>query len=79
VREPGRFNYTRQPINKLAIPFEPKLVKQGSEAFLVSYSDGVLKDIPGIEKIRQLPSFRCERLYLSHSYRLFYELLGAWK
>eukprot|EP00600_Ochromonadales_sp_CCMP1393_P003118 CAMPEP_0174978690 /NCGR_PEP_ID=MMETSP0004_2-20121128/14353_1 /TAXON_ID=420556 /ORGANISM="Ochromonas sp., Strain CCMP1393" /LENGTH=988 /DNA_ID=CAMNT_0016230109 /DNA_START=105 /DNA_END=3071 /DNA_ORIENTATION=+ len=41
-----------------ALPFEPVLHKQGTEAFLVSYNEGTLKDIPGIEALRKLPSFR---------------------
>lgn len=42
-----------------SLPFEPVLHKQGAEAFLVSHQEGTLKDIPGIEKIRSLSSFRC--------------------
>lgn len=41
-----------------ALPFEPVLQKHGSEAFLVSHVKGTLKDIPGIEVIRELSSFR---------------------
>lgn len=43
------------------LPFEPQLHKQGSEVFLVSLVEGTLKDIPGIEIIRNLSSFRCVR------------------
>lgn len=42
-----------------SLPAEPVLHKQGAEAFLVSHVQGTLKDIPGIEKIRSLSSFRC--------------------
>jgi hypothetical protein len=41
-----------------ALPFEPVLHKQGSEAFLVSMEQGTLKDIPGMDTIRGLASFR---------------------
>lgn len=41
-----------------AMPFEPKLTKQGCEAFLVSYDTGYVKDIPGINEIRSYDSFR---------------------
>jgi len=40
------------------LPPYPKLLKRGAEAFFVSFSTGVVTDIPGIDKIRQLPSFR---------------------
>lgn len=40
------------------LPFEPVLHKQGSEVFLVSLVEGTLKDIPGIDIIRNLSSFR---------------------
>ena len=41
------------------LPSTPtKLLKEGCEAFLVSKFSGVIKDIPGIEKIRNLSSFR---------------------
>lgn len=39
-------------------PAPYKLLKQGCEAFLVSYSSGTIKDIPGIDIVRTLPSFR---------------------
>lgn len=41
-----------------ALPYTPNLLKKGCEAFLVSYSAGILKDIPGLETIRSLASFR---------------------
>jgi hypothetical protein len=41
------------------LPNEPTLHKQGCEAFLVSLVEGTLKDIPGMEVIRALSSFRC--------------------
>jgi len=44
-----------------ALPDVPKLQKHGCEAFLVSLNQkvgGVLKDIPGLEAIRNLSSFR---------------------
>jgi len=41
-----------------SLPFEPTLHKQGSEVFLVSLVEGTLKDIPGIDVIRNLSSFR---------------------
>jgi len=41
-----------------AIPFEPRLQSAGCEAFLVAHEEGVLKDIPGIQQIRSLGSFR---------------------
>ena len=44
-----------------ALPDVPKLQKYGCEAFLVSLNQkagGVLKDIPGLEAIRNLSSFR---------------------
>lgn len=41
-----------------ALPTEPCLTKSGCEAFLVSYETGTLKDIPGLDTIRQLSSFR---------------------
>lgn len=40
------------------IPSVPRLVKHGMEAFLVSYQAGQVLDIPGIELLRDLPSFR---------------------
>jgi len=40
------------------LPFEPSLKKSGAEAFLVSLLKGTLKDIPGMEVIRSLSSFR---------------------
>lgn len=45
------------------IPFQPTLLNHGCEAFLVSYQSGTIMDIPGIDKIRSLPSFRrCEMM-----------------
>ena len=42
-----------------AIPFEPSvLLKEGCEAFLVSMHSGMLRDIPGVETIRNMRSFR---------------------
>ena len=41
-----------------ALPHIPSLSKQGTEAFLVSYQTGSLVEIPGIDTIRSLPSFR---------------------
>ncbi len=41
-----------------AIPAQPILLHHGCEAFLVSYKHGVLQDIPGIDTIRDMPSFR---------------------
>lgn len=42
-----------------SLPFEPSvLLKEGCEAFLVSMHSGVLKDIPGVELIRSMKSFR---------------------
>jgi len=40
------------------LPFYPSLKKAGAEAFLVSIMKGTLKDIPGMEVIRSLASFR---------------------
>ena len=40
------------------LPMVPKrLLKEGLEAFLVSYTTGTVKDIPGMEIIRELSSF----------------------
>jgi hypothetical protein len=41
-----------------ALPFFPTPVKQGCEAFLVSYANGTLRDIPGLDEIRDFKSFR---------------------
>jgi hypothetical protein len=42
-----------------ALPFEPRtLLKEGCEAFLVSLHSGTLTDIPGLEVIRSMKSFR---------------------
>ena len=44
-----------------ALPDTPRLVKHGAEAFLVSLNQkpgGILKDIPGLETIRNMSSFR---------------------
>jgi len=41
-----------------ALPYEPTLHREGTEAFLVSLSEGTLKDIPGMHTIRNLSSFR---------------------
>jgi biotin carboxylase len=41
-----------------ALPMEPLPLKHGAEAFLVSHTHGVLKDIPGSDEIRSMPSFR---------------------
>ena len=41
-----------------ALPLEPTLVKAGCEAFMVSYYKGILKDVPGLDVIRGLKSFR---------------------
>eukprot|EP00596_Hydrurales_sp_CCMP1899_P000255 CAMPEP_0119051766 /NCGR_PEP_ID=MMETSP1177-20130426/73276_1 /TAXON_ID=2985 /ORGANISM="Ochromonas sp, Strain CCMP1899" /LENGTH=963 /DNA_ID=CAMNT_0007031083 /DNA_START=116 /DNA_END=3007 /DNA_ORIENTATION=- len=41
-----------------ALPFFPTPLKQGCEAFLVSHESGVLRDIPGLEEIRNFQSFR---------------------
>ena len=40
------------------IPLVPNPVKNGKEVFLVSKQSGTLLDIPGIETIRNLKSFR---------------------
>jgi biotin carboxylase len=41
-----------------ALPFVPTLQNQGSEAFLISHTSGTLLEIPGIDEIRSLSSFR---------------------
>lgn len=41
-----------------AIPPVPALIKQGREVFLVSKQKGILRDIPGINVLRELSSFR---------------------
>lgn len=41
-----------------AIPAQPTLLQQGCEAFLVSYKSGIVRNIPGIDDLRELPSFR---------------------
>ena len=41
-----------------ALPAEPQPAKFGCEAFLVAYRKGLVLDIPGLEDIRALPSFR---------------------
>lgn len=41
-----------------ALPARPILLKQGLECHLVSYFKGNLVEIPGIEKIKALTSFR---------------------
>ena len=41
-----------------ALPVYPSLLKQGREVFLVSKQDGTLLDIPGIDVLRGLQSFR---------------------
>ena len=40
------------------LPFRPVLKNEGCELFLVSSQTGVVSDIPGIEKIRSLGSFK---------------------
>lgn len=40
------------------LPFEPVLLNHGFEAFLVSYHTGNIVEIPGLDRIRDLPSFR---------------------
>ena len=66
-----------------SLPFFPRLLQQGCEAFLVSYFEGTLQDILGIEAIRTLPSFR-----LGPSFRGSYSInvdanalaiAGGWK
>ena len=59
-----------------ALPLEPTLHKQGSEAFLVSLVEGVLKDIPGMDTIRSLSSFRYV-LPLYYHYSQHYTVLCA--
>jgi biotin carboxylase len=45
------------------LPFEPILLGQGLEVFLVSYQSGNIVEIPGLDQIRDLQSFRrCEML-----------------
>ena len=41
-----------------ALPAEPILLKQGCEVFLVATCSGTLKDLVGLDTIRELPSFR---------------------
>jgi biotin carboxylase len=41
-----------------ALPLIPTLLKQGREAFLVSYQEGKLESIPGLDIIRNMSSFR---------------------
>ncbi|CAM9876580.1 unnamed protein product, partial [Chrysoparadoxa australica] len=42
-----------------AIPMEPvDILKSGCEVFLVAHQCGVVRNVPGIDKIRTLPSFR---------------------
>lgn len=44
------------------VPMEPeKLIKGGKEVFLVSRHEGKILSVPGVDVIRGLPSFRCER------------------
>jgi hypothetical protein len=46
-----------------AVPDVPALLNHGCEAFLVSYYTGLVKEIPGLDILRDLPSFRrCEML-----------------
>jgi len=46
-----------------ALPNEPTLINHGCEAFLVSYANGLVVEIPGLDRIRDLPSFRrCEMM-----------------
>ena len=42
-----------------SLPSVPHLLKHGAEAFLVSLSAaGILRDIPGLDEIRSMSSFR---------------------
>ncbi len=41
-----------------ALPAQPVLKSHGTEAFLVSYLEGTLKDIAGLDAVRELSSFR---------------------
>lgn len=45
-----------RPDNFDSLPFEPHLHNHGCELFLVSHEEGLILDIPGLEKIRSLPS-----------------------
>ncbi len=40
------------------LPFEPSLLAQGCEVFVVCRQKGIVKDIPGIDIIRDLSSFK---------------------
>jgi biotin carboxylase len=40
------------------LPLVPTLLKQGREVFLVSRQTGILQDIPGLQTMRNLKSFR---------------------
>jgi hypothetical protein len=45
------------------LPYEPTLLSQGLEVFLVSFQSGNIVEIPGLDQIRDLHSFRrCEML-----------------
>lgn len=45
-----------RPDNFDNLPFEPHLHNHGCEVFLVSHEHGLILDIPGLERVRSLPS-----------------------
>jgi biotin carboxylase len=52
------------------LPAVPKLLKYGKEAFLVSYVTGTILDIPGLDVIRSLSSFRYAASFALFSCRM---------
>ncbi len=41
------------------LPFEPSLLAQGGEVSLICHRGGTIADIPGLDLVRDLASFRC--------------------